>query len=146
MNEPNRLPDENIVTGIFDEYADTQKEILRIELRKTRNKLITIGVVLLFFSLLALYTLNALVPEMILRLSIIPLAMFGLALLSLKEPLVAMSIATLIMLAIWGYEISLVGGKALLSGWLGKAGIIYLLLAGFQNAREAHRVKKELRS
>jgi hypothetical protein len=32
----------------------------------------------------------------------------------------------------------------ILAGWLGKAIIIYLVIAGFQNATEAKRIKKEL--
>ena len=40
---------------------------------------------------------------------------------------------------------SLLEGLAAISGWLGKTIVIYLLIAGFQSAREAIRIKKELK-
>ena len=31
-------PEENVVSGLYENYSETQKEILDIEIRKTRNK------------------------------------------------------------------------------------------------------------
>jgi hypothetical protein len=134
-------PEENVVSGLYDNYTETQKEILAIEIRKTRNKLITVAVVIFVFDLLALLIANALLHETL----VIPLILTGLAFLAVKEPLAAMIIASVIIVGIWVYTIIVTGGVAAISGWIGKAIIIYLLIAGFQNAREATRIKRELK-
>jgi hypothetical protein len=139
-------PEENVVAGLYDNYHETQKEILAIEIRKTRNKLITVAVVIFAFDLLALMVADALMLQTFIWILIIPALIIGLAFFALKEPLAAMIIAAAIIVGLWIYSIVLTGGLAAVSGWLGKAVIIYLLIAGFQNAREATRIKKELKA
>jgi hypothetical protein len=138
--------DEHIVSGIYDGYQDTQKEILEIEIRKTRTKLFTIAAVVFIFDLLALLAINLLTARTLLIISVVPVIMVGLAFLAMKEPMLAMIIAAVIIVGIWIYIISKTGGQGAVSGWLAKAILIYLLIAGFQNAREAQRIKKELQT
>jgi hypothetical protein len=139
-------PEENVVVGLYDNYHETQKEILAIEIRKTRNKLITIAVVILIFDLIALSAMNAISLQSMIVISILPAIIIGLAFLAIKEPLIAMIIAALLIVGLWIYSVILTGGLSAVSGWLGKAIIIYLLFAGFQNATEATRIKKELKA
>lgn len=136
--------EENVVSGLYDNYNETQREILGIEIRKTRNKLFSIAVVIFVLDLIALTMINAVIAETLLWIIIVPVIMVALAFLSMKEPLLAMVIATVIIVGLWVVAIARTGGMAAISGWLGKALIIYLLIAGFQNAREAQRIKKEL--
>jgi hypothetical protein len=138
-------PGENIVSEQYDNYTDTQKEVFAIEIRKTRNKLISIAIVIFVFDLLALLIGNALSLQTFLGILVIPVIISGLALLAVKEPLVAMIIASVIIVGIWAYTIIVIGGSAVVSGWIGKAIIIYLIIAGFQHAVEATRIKKELK-
>ena len=137
--------EENIVAGLYDGYQDTQKEILEIEIRKTKNKLFTIAAVVFGFDLLALLAANVVNTDTILYIAIIPAIMVGLAFLAMKEPLLTMIIAALIIVAVWIYIIAMNGSQAAITGWLGKAILVYLLIAGFQSAREAQRIKKELK-
>ncbi len=144
MNE--HKEEENIVSGIYDGYQDTQKEILAIEIRKTRNKLFTIAAVIFLFDLLALLAVDLVTADTILYIAVVPAVLVGLAFLALKEPMLAMVIAAIIIVGIWIYIIAITDGGGAVSGWLGKAILVYLLIAGFQNAREAHRIKKELKA
>jgi lysylphosphatidylglycerol synthetase-like protein (DUF2156 family) len=137
--------EENIVAGLYDGYQDTQREILEIEIRKTKIKLFTIAAVVFGFDLLALLAANLVNADTILYIAIIPAIMVGLAFLAMKEPLLAMIIAALIIVAVWIYIIAMTGSQAAITGWLGKAILVYLLIAGFQSAREAQRIKKELK-
>jgi hypothetical protein len=137
--------EENIVSGLYDGYQDTQKEILEIEIRKTKNKLFTIAAVVFGFDLLALLAANLVDANTLLYIAIIPAIMIGLAFLAMKEPMLAMIIAALIIVAVWIYIIAMTGSRAAITGWLGKAILVYLLIAGFQSAREAQRIKKELK-
>jgi hypothetical protein len=138
-------PEENVVAGLYDIYHKTQKEILAIELRKTRNKLITIALVIFTFDLVAIIMANAVFLQTMFWISIVPVLIIGLAFIATREPLAAMIAATFIIVGLWVYSIVLTGILAAISGWLGKAVIIYLLFAGFQNAGEATRIKKELK-
>ena len=70
----------------------------------------------------------------------------GLAFLALKEPLLAMIVAAVIILGIWIYAIVLTDGSAAITGWLIKAVIIYYIIAGFRRAMEANKIRKELRA
>jgi hypothetical protein len=142
-NNAGQQPD-NSVSGYYENYSDTQKEVLAIEIRKTRNTLFTIAAIVLASDLLGLAVLNAFVLEAILIILIVPAILIGLGFLALKEPLTAIIIAAVIIIGVWVYTIITVGGRAAIMGWLVKAIIIYFLIAGFQHAKEAMRIKKEL--
>lgn len=132
--------------GLFDNYQETQQELLTITTRKVRNKLFTAAAVIFFSDLAGLAMANAVMLETLLFILIVPVLFTGLAFLSLKEPLTAMIIAALLIAAVWVYTIVLTDGKAAIQGWLIKAVLIYLVIAGFQSAVEAHRIKKELKT
>jgi len=135
---------DNSVSGYYENYSDTQKQVLAIEIHKTRNTLFTIAAIVLASDLLGLAVLNAFVFEAILVILIVPAILIGLGFLALKEPLTAIIIAAVIIIGVWVYTIITVGGRAAIMGWLVKAIIIYFLIAGLQHAKEAMRIKKEL--
>ena len=141
----NQPENEHIVSGIYDDYNETQREILAIETRKTRNKLFTIAVVIFLFDFFALSVLNLLTASAIITILIIPVIMALLALLSNKEPLLSMTLATLVLVGIWIYSFAVLGLGAAKIGLLSKIVLITLLITGFQNAREAQRIKRELK-
>ncbi len=137
---------ENIVADLYDSYNDSQKEILAIESRKTRNKIFTVGLIIFISDLLGLIRLDAVTGQTILYISIVPLIYVGLGFFALKEPLAAIIIAAVIIIGLWIYIIASTGAASVIQGWLIKAVVIYLLLAGLQNAKEAQRIKKELKN
>jgi hypothetical protein len=143
MSDPR--DESNVVSEMYDNYEEVQKEILSIEIRKTRNKLISIAIVIFAFDLLVLLIADLVTATTLGVILIFPAIITGLAFLSIKEPLIAMIIAAIIIAGLWIYTIIILGGRAAVSGWIGKAIIVYLLIAGFQNAMEAARIKKELK-
>jgi hypothetical protein len=137
--------EENFVSQIYDGYNETQKEIFAIEIRKTKFKLLTIAVVIFMFDFLALSMANVLFPRNILLICILPAIMILLWLFSAKEPLVAMVIASVLILAVWVYSFIILGARAAFTGWLPKIVLVCLVFAGFQNAITAHKIKRELK-
>ena len=129
----------------MDSYADTQKEILAIEARKTRNKLFIIAAVILISDLLALFMANAVNANTLLVIGIVPLVFVGLAFLAIKEPLLAMISGAAVIVALWVFMFVQFGNASLISGLLVKAVLITLVISGFQNAIEANRVRKEMK-
>lgn len=128
----------------MDTYADTQKEILAIETRKTRNKLFIIAAVILISDLLALFMANAFNATTLLAIGIVPLVFVGLALLATKEPLLAMILGAAVIVALWVFMYVQFGNRSLISGLLVKAVLITLVISGFQNAIEANKIRKEI--
>src|SRR5687767_9582114 len=142
----NNIPDSGqSAGGIMDSYSDTQREILAIETRKTRNKLFFIGAVILLSDLLGLLMANVVNATTLLFIIIVPLVFVGLGLLATKEPLLAMILGTAVIVALWVFTYVQFGNRSLISGILVKAVLITLLISGFRNAIEANRVRKEMR-
>src|SRR5258706_14412404 len=119
-----------IVSEVYDNHIEVQKEVMEIEVRKTRNKLITIAVVIFLFDLLALLIVNIVTPKTLLIILFIPVIIAGLGLLANKEPMIAMIVSVIIIVGIWVYTIVISKGTAAISGWISKAIIIYLIIAG----------------
>jgi len=138
QNDPNPAP------GLFDNFSDTAKEIFAIETKKTRKSLLVCAVVILLLDAISLAIQGILFTENFLIILVVPLLFTSLAFLAMREPMVSIVLASIIMAAVWTYTIVIWGAMAVLSGWLAKAVIIYQLIAGFQHAREAQRAKKEI--
>ena len=137
--------EEEVVSSIFDDYSETQREVFAIETRKTRNKLFALAIVIFGFDFLVLLRTDLVQWETLLISAIIPLIFVGLAFLARKEPLTSMIIVAVIIGGTWIYSAFVTNGYSLLAGWWAKAIIVYLILAGFQSAREAEKIKKELK-
>lgn len=141
----NLQDNEQLAGGFLDSYSDTQREILAIETRKTRNKLFIIAAVILISDLLALLMANAVNATTLLSIAIVPLVFVGLAFLATKEPMLAMTLGAAVIVALWVFMFVQFGNRSLVSGLLIKAVLITLLISGFQNAIEANKVRKEMR-
>ncbi|MEO8405861.1 MAG: hypothetical protein ABI480_14740 [Chitinophagaceae bacterium] len=146
-HEPaNSNTDEGIVADYYENYQDTQKEIMNMQLKKLRNVLFTMGLIVFLGDLLGLLMMNAVDLYTLLSIIIIPALVTGMAFLSAKQPLLSIIIATVLIVGIWVYTIVILGATAAIMGWLLKALLIYFMIAGFQNALEAMRIKKELKA
>ena len=146
MQEENKTGQEpdNSVSGYYENYSETQKEVLAIELRKTRNTLFILAVIIFAGDILGLLMVNAIFLQAVLISLIVPAIMAGLAFLAGKEPMTAIVIAAVIIIGLWVYLMVISGGYSAVTGWIIKAIIIYFLIAGYQHAKEATRIKKEL--
>ena len=138
--------EENIVSGIYDNYQETQKEILAIEIKKIRNKLFTLAIIFFLSDLLQLVASDAVNLYTLIIIAVIPLFFVGLAFLALKEPMLSMVLCAVIIGGIWIYVAVITGGMAAISGIIVKGIVVYLVIAGFQSAIEAQKIKKELKS
>jgi hypothetical protein len=138
--------EENIVSGIYDNYQETQKEILAIEIKKVRNKLFTLAIIFFLSDLLQLVASDAVNLTTLIIIAVIPLFFVGLAFLALKEPMLSMVLCAVIIGGIWIYVAVITGGMAAISGIIVKGIVVYLVIAGFQSAIEAQKIKKELKS
>lgn len=146
-NEPaNSNSDESILSDYYENYQDTQREILAIQLKKLRNVLFTLAMVIFLSDFFGLMMMNATFLPNILVILVLPVIMAGMAFLSAKEPLLSIIVAATVIVGAWVYTIIVIGATAAIMGWLIKALLIYFIIAGFQHAIEAMKIKKELKN
>ena len=142
MNE--NIPQEGSIGEYYDNYKQTQAELLRVYSRKTKNAIFAIAGIWLVSELLGLAMANVFTTEILLSISLAPAILIAAGFFALKQPLAAIVVAAVVFAGFWILTILVVGGIGAISGLLIKAVIIYFLITGFQNAREANRIKKEI--
>ena len=137
--------EENVVSGYYEDYKQTQAEIFSRESRRVRNSLFWIGSLLFIGDLIGLAITQDMTGENLIYSLIFPLIFVGLGLLALKQPLLADILGIVVFIGIIILSIVAYGGLGAISGLLVKGLIIYLLLAGFQSAKTAEQAKKEMK-
>jgi hypothetical protein len=142
MNE--NIPEEGSIGDYYDNYKQTQAELIVVYSRKTKNAIFAIAGIWLASELLGLVMANVFTTEVLLSISIVPAILIAAGFFALKQPLAAIIVAAVVFAGVWILTILVVGGIGAISGLLIKAVIIYFLIVGFQNAREANRIKKEI--
>lgn len=137
-------PVEDSIGEYYDNYKQTQLELILVYSKKTRNAIFTIAGLWLASELLGLAMANVFTMQAILSVSLVPAILIAVAFLAMKQPLVAIILAAFVFVGVWTLTIMIFGGVGAISGLLIKAIIIYFFIAGFQSAREVTRIRKEL--
>ncbi len=137
-------PVEDSIGEYYDNYKQTQLELISVYSKKTRNAIFTIAGLWLASELLGLAMANVFTMQAILSVSLVPAILIAVAFLAMKQPLVAIILAAFVFVGVWTLTIMIFGGVGAISGLLIKAIIIYFFIAGFQSAREVTRIRKEL--
>ena len=70
----------------------------------------------------------------------------GLAFLTKQQPMTAIIIALVLFLGIWVLTIVLTGPEQIYRGLLVRAIIVYFLIKGIGHAKEAERLRRELKN
>lgn len=135
----------SVVTEEYDRYRETQEYILQVETRKTRNMLLILAALYLLMNIIAVTQVGASISDYWLEVLLVPAILTGFGFLAIKEPLVAVILAILLVFGLWIYSIYIFGTRAIIVGWLWKGITIYLLIASVQHAKLAHKIKRELK-
>lgn len=132
--------------SIFNELHN--KEVLiencKYDSKKTMTSLIIIGCVLFASDFLALSMANAINAYSLVAALIAPALFVGLGFLARIRPMLSMVVASVLFALIIILSIYLLGAKAIVSGLLVKAVVIYFFIKGFNHAKEAEEAKKTL--
>jgi hypothetical protein len=135
----------SILSDEYERYNETQKEIMEMEIKKTRNTLWILATVFLVIQLIAIAQLELSISDLWLEILLFPVILAGLGFLAIKEPMVAVVVAGLLIFGLWIYNVILLGGIAIISGLLWKGIIISVYIVCFQHANTATKIKKELK-
>jgi hypothetical protein len=140
----NITPVESSIGEYYDNYKQTQLDLILVYSKKTRKAIFTIAGLWLASELLGLAMANVFTTQALLSVSLVPVVLIAVAFLAMKQPFVAIIFAALVFVGVWTLTILAFGGVGAISGLLIKAIIIYFLIAGFQSAKEVTRIRKEL--
>lgn len=132
--------------SIFENSYDKEilAENLKYDLNKVRNSLLIIAGVLLLSDLLALSMANALNGTTLIYTLVVPVIFIALAFLAMAKPMLAMGAALGLFVLIIAYNIFALGARAIISGLLIKAVIVYFFVKGLGHAKEAETARKSL--
>ena len=132
--------------SIFENPYDKEilAENLRYDSNKARNSLLIIAGILLLSDLLALSMANALNGTTLIYTLVVPVIFIALAFLAMAKPMLAMGAALVLFVLIIAYTVYALGARAIISGLLVKAVIVYFFVKGFNHAKEAETARKNL--
>lgn len=135
---------QDIVSGYYDTYKQTQAEIFAVECRRVRNSIFWVAGLLFGSDMLGLAMVNLITSDTILYALLFPVLFIALAFLALKQPMLAAILSILLFAGIIIINIIAFGGVGAIRGIIVKAVIIYFLLAAVQSAQTAEQAKKDM--
>jgi hypothetical protein len=127
-----------------DYFKETQEDILAYETKKTMQCLLIIGAILFASDLLAMMMYHLFAPVTLGASLVFPALFTGLAFFSRSKPKLAMIGGMVLVLAIIVLAFLVTGSGSLISGFLVKAIIIYLIIKGWRHASEADTARANL--
>jgi hypothetical protein len=144
VSEPITSPD--TISDYYDGYKEVQQDILQTETRKTRNSIFIVAALLFGSDLLALSMANVVTGTTLLYTLVVPALFLAIGFFALKQPLAASITATVLFVGLWAFTVFVYGGAQVISGLIIKSVIITLLLLAINQAREAEKARKNLKS
>jgi hypothetical protein len=87
---------------------------------------------------------NALNGTTLIYTLVVPVIFIALAFLAMAKPMLAMGAALGLFVLIIAYTVYALGARAIISGLLVKAVIVYFFVKGFNHAKEAETARKNL--
>ena len=127
-----------------DYFRETQADILEHESGKTRQTLLIIAAILFASDLLALSMAHLLTPVTLATALVVPVIFAGLAILSKSRPKPAMLLASVLLGIIILMTLFLTGIGSIVSGFLVKGVIVYLVIKGWNHAKDAEEARSNL--
>ena len=140
----NTYDQQDIVSGYYDGYKQTQAEIFAADSKRVRNSILWVAGLLFGSDMLGLAIADLINVETVLYSLLFPVIFIALAFLALKQPMLATILAILLFAGIIILSIVAFGGVGAIRGIIIKAIIIYFLLAAVQSARTAEQAKKDM--
>lgn len=134
----------SIISDQYDDHRQLAEETMKSDSKKACILLTVTAIVVFGFDMLATYSLD--IPILMVWLNIIPvpIGLIGLGLLAVKEPMVAVIIAALLVFALWIFNLVPLSPVVIEKGLTQKGIAIGLLFGAYMFANFATKEKREL--
>jgi hypothetical protein len=137
------LQEENVISGYYEDFKQTQAEIFSMEGKKVRKCLFWVAGLLFGSDLLAYLMLDYYSLDLILASMIVPAIFIGLGFLAQKQPMLASVLAMIVFAGIIILTLVVYGRVGAITGLIVKAFIIYFLIASYQSAKVAEQARRD---
>src|ERR1700733_13175412 len=117
--------DTDILSGYYEDYQKTRRELFALYSRKARNNIFIIAALFFVSDLVGLEMMNLLTLQTLVYCLVIPVILTGVGLLALKQPMISMIITLLVFAGVVIYAIILYGNRGIIQGALVKIAVIY---------------------
>jgi hypothetical protein len=146
-NTPPINPEQNkdVISDYYEGYQHLELQSAETQIRKSRNAIFAIAVVMLLGDIITMAASSAFTTTGLLISIGISAVFVGLALLTKKQPLTAILIALVLFLGLWIFALIVLGPEQIYKGIIVRGIILYFLITGIKHAREAERIRKELK-
>lgn len=133
-------------TSLFYNSYDkeVQQDIWNHERKRVTRSLLWVACILLVGDLIAFSIANVLTAVTFGVALIVPLLFCGLAFFARLQPMTAAVTTAVLLAGLMGYAVYAVGPKALVSGWLSKALVVFFTIQAIRQAKEAEAARKKL--
>ena len=150
MTEQTNVPEKNnepesVVADYLQGYQQLELNAAENNLRKARNAIFAIAVLLLIGDLISMAGSGGFQMEIFLFSLAVSGVFVGLGFLTKKQPMTAIIIALILFLGLWIFTIIVIGPEQIYKGILVRGIIVYFLVTGIKHAREAERLRKEIK-
>ncbi len=142
---PTTPPEENVVSNYYEGYQELELQAAQNQVRKARNALFVVAGLTLVVNLISLNSSNSLSGLPLIFALLISAIFAGLAFLTKVQPFTAIIIALVVFVGLWVLDIAVISVEYIWRGILFRGIIIYFLITGLKHAREAERLKRELK-
>jgi len=144
-NTPNQNQEQNVLSDYLEGYQHLELQSAENNVRKARNAIFVIAGLILLSSLILMGASDSFTPFNIAFAMIASGIFVALGFLTKKQPLTSIIIALILFVGLWISDIVLVGPEYIIKGIIVKGAIVYFLVTGIKHAKEAERLRKELK-
>lgn len=137
---------ENIISDYYESYQQQTLQSVEAKVKKARNAIYVVAALTLIGNLIVMGSSDAFTPEGLVIVLFISGIFFALGWYTKKQPLISILIALALYLGLWILDIVVVGSEMIYKGILVKAIILYFLITGIGHARQAERIKKDIKN
>jgi uncharacterized membrane protein len=138
--EKNNEP-ESVVADYLQGYQQLELNAAESNLRKARNAIFAIAALLLIGDLISMAGSDGFQMEVLLFSLVVSGIFVALGFLTKKQPMTAIIIALILFLGLWIFTIIVIGPEQIYRGI-----IVYFLVTGIKHAKEAERLRKEIKN
>jgi hypothetical protein len=137
--------EKDVISDYYQGYQQLELESAETQVRKARNALFVVAGLTLVVNLIQLASMDQLTTIPVILVIVVTAIFAGLALLTKKQPFTAIIIGLVVYVSLWILDIVVLGTEEIAKGFIFKAAIIYFLITGLKHARQAEKLRKEIK-
>jgi hypothetical protein len=134
----------SIISEQYDDHMQLAEDTMKSDSKKACILLFVAAVVALGFDLIAIFSLHIPIALAWLNIAVVPVGLIALGLLAIKESMVAVVVAALLVFVFWIFNLFTLSPIVIVNGFIPKGIVIALLFGAYMFANFAMKEKRDL--